>query len=131
MVDLPDRGGCRECQQMTTPLARTRKKMDIRVYSQFPDLNPFCFGRAMRPELEETLAHLHQQLESIDDLDEAEVQRLRVAAFEIQSTLDRSDVSSATLAGRLEEATRQFSQSHPVLTNTVGRIADLLSQMGI
>ncbi len=85
----------------------------------------------MRPELEETLSQLHLQLESIDDLDEAEVERLRAAAHEIQSTLDRSDISSASLAERLQEATSKFSQSHPVLTNTVGRIADLLSQMGI
>ena len=85
----------------------------------------------MRPELEKTLAQLHQQLENIEDLNEADVQKLREVAQEIQSTLDRSDVSSATLAERLEEATRQFSQSHPALTNTVGRIADLLSQMGI
>lgn len=85
----------------------------------------------MRQKLEEILAELHTQLENIDDLDESQIQMLQSAAQEIQTTLDHSDVSSASLAQRLEEATRQFSQSHPTLTNTVGRIADLLSQMGI
>ena len=85
----------------------------------------------MRQKLEEVLEELHAQLESVENLDEEQVQKLRDAAQEIQSTLDQADVSSASLAQRLEEATQQFSHSHPTLTTTVGRIADLLSQMGI
>lgn len=85
----------------------------------------------MRQKLDEILAELHAQLETVDDLNEEQLQQLRAAALEIQETLDQSDVSSASLAERLDEATRQFSHSHPTLTNTVGRIAHLLSQMGI
>ena len=85
----------------------------------------------MRQTLDEILVQLHEQLANVDDLDDEQVQQLRAAVAEIESTLDRTDVSSAGLAGRLEEATRQFSHSHPTLTTTVGRIADLLAQMGI
>ena len=85
----------------------------------------------MRQSLEETLEDLHRQLEQTDDLDAEEIAALRKAVTEIQETLDRSDVSSSSLAQRLQESTQHFSQSHPVLTQTVGRIADLLAQMGI
>ncbi len=85
----------------------------------------------MRQKLEEVLAELHEQLGSIDDMDEAQLEMLRTATAELQSTLDQAEVNSASLAKRLNDASQQFSQSHPLLTNTVGRIADLLSQMGI
>lgn len=85
----------------------------------------------MRQQLEATLEELHEQLHSVDNLDSEQIHLLRSALEEIQTTLDRSDVSSSTLGQRLRDATRQFSQSHPVLTDTAGKIADLLSQMGI
>ena len=86
---------------------------------------------AMRTELHEALRQLHSALESIDSLEPDEVARLRRAAEQISSTLDEGDVDSATLAKRLQEQTEAFQESHPVLTQTVGRIADMLSQMGI
>ncbi|WP_145085771.1 DUF4404 family protein [Aureliella helgolandensis] len=85
----------------------------------------------MRQNLEPILEELHAELENAQDLDAEQLDMLRTAVAEIQSTLDQTDVSSATLAQRLQEATDQFSQSHPVLTNTIGRFADLLAQMGI
>lgn len=85
----------------------------------------------MRQSLDETLKDLHEQLESVDDLDEDQIEMLHTALSEIKTTLDEKEVSSAGLAERLKEATQQFSGSHPVLTNTIGRVADLLSQMGI
>ena len=85
----------------------------------------------MRETLDETLKDLHDQLGSIEDLDDERIEMLRNAVAEIQATLDEQHVSSAGLAQRLQEATQQFNSSHPVLTNTVGRIADLLSQLGI
>lgn len=85
----------------------------------------------MRQTLEETLQDLHDQLSRTEDLDAEEVAMLRHAANEIQATLDQADVSSAGLARRLQEATQHFSETHPRLTQTVGRIADLLSQLGI
>jgi len=85
----------------------------------------------MRQTLDETLSDLHEQLSKVDDLDSDQIEMLRSAVTEIQETLDKKDVHTAGLAEQLREATREFSNSHPVLTNTVGRIADLLSQMGI
>ena len=67
----------------------------------------------------------------MDELDAADRERLRKSVDEIQASLDRHDVSSKSLADRLNEATDRFSESHPVLTQTVGRVADMLAQMGI
>jgi hypothetical protein len=85
----------------------------------------------MRNELDEALQQLHSALASIDSLEPDEAERLRRAASEISGTLDRKDVDSATLARKLYAQTESFQDSHPVLTQTVGRIADMLSQMGI
>lgn len=85
----------------------------------------------MRNELEEALQQLHSALESVTNLDPEEAERLRRAVSEISSTLDEQDVDSASLAKRLSEQTESFQDSHPVLTETVGRVADMLSQMGI
>ena len=85
----------------------------------------------MRQTLDETLTELQDQLAHLKDLDQEQLEKLRAAAQQISDTLDHQDVSSATLAQRLQEATRQFEQSHPQLTTTVGRIADLLAQLGI
>ncbi len=85
----------------------------------------------MRQKLEETLNDLHEQLVDVENLDDEQKAMLRQALEEIKSTLDQDDVNSASLAERLQESTEQFKHTHPTLTNTVGRIADLLSQMGI
>ncbi len=85
----------------------------------------------MRQTLDSTLKDLHDQLANVEDLDADQIQMLKTALAEINDTLDQQDVSSATLAGSLQEATQQFSGTHPLLTNTIGRMADLLSQMGI
>ena len=85
----------------------------------------------MRKDLEEALGQLHTALESVDNLEPEEAERLKTAVREIASTLDDQQVDSASLAGRLYEQTEAFQESHPVLTQTVGRIADILAQMGI
>lgn len=85
----------------------------------------------MRNDLEDALRQLHSALESIENLEPDEAERLRGAAARISSTLDQQDVDSATLAKQLQKQTESFQESHPVLTQTVGRIADMLSQMGI
>ncbi|GIW96999.1 MAG: hypothetical protein KatS3mg111_0332 [Pirellulaceae bacterium] len=85
----------------------------------------------MREKLEQTLQQLHELLHEAEDLTEEDRAMLRQAAEEIQATLDDEHVDSASLAHRLVESTKKFRDSHPMLTNTVGRLADLLSQMGI
>ena len=76
----------------------------------------------MREELDDALKQLHTTLESIDNLEADEQERLREAVSEISSTLD---------AKMLQQQTDAFQESHPVLTQTVGRVADMLAQMGI
>ena len=52
---------------------------------------------------------------------------------EQQSGHSESEEAGAgeTLIRRLREATSQFEESHPALTEVVGRIADVLSHLGI
>lgn len=85
----------------------------------------------MRQTLDETLQDLHRQLQEVKDFDAEHVALLRATVAEIEDTLDKNEISSASIAERLRAATEQFSGSHPVLVGTVGRVADLLSQMGI
>ncbi|MCO8124889.1 DUF4404 family protein [Stieleria sp. TO1_6] len=85
----------------------------------------------MRQELEEALTQLKSALDSIENLGPDEAEHLRRAVGQISATLDEQDVNSATLAKQLQEQTGSFQESHPVLTQTIGRIADMLSQMGI
>ena len=85
----------------------------------------------MRSELDATIARLHEQLADIDDLDPAEIARLKAELDEIRETLDEQDVNSATLAERWQKQVEPFRESHPVLTENAGRVADMLSQMGI
>ncbi len=85
----------------------------------------------MRESLEETLKNLHEQLAAEKQLDPDQVAMLRSAAEEIEQTLDRADVSSAGLAQEMQTKSASFSETHPMLAQTIGRIADLLSQMGI
>ena len=90
--------------------------------------------------LEQVLVELEVQLESSDDLSPEQVVRLRAAADDIRSTLESSErsagesvqeVDAGLLSRQWDEATRGFTESHPVLASTLGRIADLLAQIGI
>lgn len=85
----------------------------------------------MRTELDAAIAHLHDELTRIDDLEPAEIERLRTELDEIRETLDEQDISSSSLAERWQAQLEGFRESHPVLTENAGRIADMLSQMGI
>ncbi len=85
----------------------------------------------MRQQVEDAIKQLHNELESAKDLGPDEAVEIRRAIDEISDTLDAQDVNSASLAKRLNDYTESFQESHPMLTQTVGRIADMLSQMGI
>ncbi len=82
-------------------------------------------------DLISALETVHQELEQTEHLDEADVARLRQTMAEIQSVLDESAESKSTLSDQVADSARQFEKSHPLLTNTLGRIADMLQQMGI
>jgi uncharacterized phage infection (PIP) family protein YhgE len=85
----------------------------------------------MRTELEKTLDQLHLQLQDVSELDEDEREQLRTTVAKIKSSLDEAEVNSHSLATGLQAATQSFSDAHPKLTENLGRVADMLSQMGI
>ncbi|MEO1617485.1 MAG: DUF4404 family protein [Planctomycetota bacterium] len=85
----------------------------------------------MRKELDEALVQLRASLDGIESIDSEEADRLREAATTIAETLDEADVNSASLAKRMQDQCESFQESHPTLVSTAGRIADMLSQMGI
>jgi len=83
--------------------------------------------------LKESLDELREALEAPDDLDEALRAELRSAAQEILEALDPDHERqlSGSLRERLTNALEDFEKSHPKITETVGRLADALSDMGI
>ena len=84
-------------------------------------------------QLSKTLEKLHRELEEAPSLD-AESHRLLVEVLrDIESLLasEDSDHTSDSLLDRLRSATGEFEESHPTLTEAVGRVADVLSRMGI
>ncbi|MEM8665984.1 MAG: DUF4404 family protein [Planctomycetota bacterium] len=82
-------------------------------------------------ELNEALEAVHEQLSEADHLDPSDVEKLRTTMNEIQSVLDSQERESESLSERVSHSAKRFEESHPVLTDTLGRIADMLQQMGI
>jgi len=85
------------------------------------------------PSLNEIIDELREALEAPDDLDEALRSELRSAAEEILEALnpDHERELSSSLRDRLTNSLEKFEKSYPRLTETIGRLADALSDMGI
>ncbi len=85
------------------------------------------------PSLSEILDELREAIEDPDDLDEALRADLRGAAQEILEALDPDHERelSGSLRDRLTDTLERFEKSHPKITETIGRLADALSDMGI
>ncbi len=82
-------------------------------------------------ELIDALDVVHRQLAEAEHLDADEVEKLRDTMSEIQAVLDQESERGETLSDRVSISARRFEESHPVLTETLGRVADILQQMGI
>ncbi len=89
-------------------------------------------------ELRDTLAHLHEQLESGGPVQGESRELLQEALGEIQGALDRagtgeqpSSADDPTLRDRLARMTEDFEEEHPKLAAAIGRVADALSNLGI
>jgi hypothetical protein len=80
-------------------------------------------------ELERLLEKLHDEVASIDSVDEKSLQLLRDLDKDIDELLDRSDTGS--VLERLREAIKQFEVSHPALTSMLAEISNILSNAGI
>ena len=85
------------------------------------------------PSLNETIDELREALEAPDDLDEELRAELRSTAEEILEALDPDHERelSSSLRDRLTDTLEKFEKSHPKITETIGRLADALSDMGI
>jgi hypothetical protein len=102
------------------------------------------FGEILvsKEKIEELLRQLHNELAEANNVDAELSERLRGTAAEIQAAIQRqqplpttldktTDAEEAGVINQLRDAAERFEDSHPTLTNTVGRIADALSQLGI
>jgi len=96
-------------------------------------LRVYCSSRLenVSEQLTETINELRTQLQSLEHLDEEDRRKLREALEEIRESLDQDHIDSGGLAKSLHQLTEQFSDAHPRLTETAGRFADMLAQMGI
>ena len=86
-----------------------------------------------RSPVNEIIDELREVLEDPDDLDEGLRAELRGAAEEILEALDpdHDRELSGSLREHLTDTLERFEKSHPKITETVGRLADALSDMGI
>jgi hypothetical protein len=83
-------------------------------------------------QLHEALNEVHELLEDTADLQEEDRAELRSAIREIRVALDAGAESDAgSIRERLKAAVERFEESHPRLTEMVGRIADSLAELGI
>ena len=85
--------------------------------------------RSLRAILDE----LHERLERSSDLDPASQDALREAARDIRAALDDEPDADPwnALRDRIARALERFEGEHPRLTDTVRRLVDQLSEMGI
>lgn len=80
-------------------------------------------------ELTELLKKLHDEVDSIKDVDEKSLQLLRDLEKDIDDLLERSEPDS--LIERLRDAIRQFEVTHPSLTTMLSEISNILNNAGI
>ena len=81
-------------------------------------------------DLDEALEVVLRELSRSDHLDADEVEKLKATMNEIETVLgDRAD-QEESLSERVTSSARRFEESHPVLTENLGRLADILQQMG-
>jgi hypothetical protein len=96
--------------------------------------NRFPFTRidpVSHQELDEALEVVRRELSRSDHLDADEVEKLKSTMREIKAALDeRADDEEESLSERVAHSARRFEESHPVLTENLGRLADILQQMG-
>ena len=82
--------------------------------------------------LREKLAELHAELAKTESVDERSREALEHLLRDIQALLEESgERQHASLSERISQATRDFEESHPTLSATLGRVADALSNLGI
>ena len=82
--------------------------------------------------LRETLEALHEELAHAEPVDEEARALLGEVLEDIHALLDGPDPDAHEgLLERLQTATRRFEESHPSITDAVGRVASALANLGI
>ncbi len=83
--------------------------------------------------LRDTLEHLHKELQQAGGVDDRSRELLRDVMDDIHAILDPSapEARPGSLVERLREAVDDFEESHPAVTEAVGRVVDALAKMGI
>ncbi len=82
-------------------------------------------------ELHDRIERLRERLSTETNLDADLRTSLLRLLDEIQQQRTPANASSTSLAGRVAQAAEDFEHSHPVLAETIGNVADVLSRLGI
>jgi hypothetical protein len=94
----------------------------------------------MEPDvLRAQLAHLHEQLRNVRDVDPGSNELLGEVLKDIQRLLEparavdppASPPAAASLPARLEKIAAQFDADHPKLAASARRLIDLLGKVGL
>ncbi len=84
--------------------------------------------------LREMLEKLHEELQRAGtDVDERSRELLRAIMNDIRVIVEpaEGEATLESLGQRLRESVDSFEESHPALTEAVGRVVDALAKMGI
>ena len=84
--------------------------------------------------LRETLEKLHEELQRAGtDVDDRSRELLRAIMDDIRAIVEPAEGAAPleSLGQRLRESVDAFEESHPALTEAVGRVVDALAKMGI
>ena len=82
-------------------------------------------------KLTQLLEQLLGELSNATGLDDKSRELLRALNADIESLLERSGESRASLLERLEESIERFEESHPALTATLAQLLNALNNAGI
>jgi hypothetical protein len=88
-----------------------------------------------KAQLRERIQELLGELDQVEAADPDARDRLAAVLEDIRTAVEdtgeEESESSESLLERLNEAARQFEESHPTLVAMVGRVAESLSNLGI
>jgi Domain of unknown function (DUF4404) len=79
----------------------------------------------------ESLEQLRAELAASRSLSAAERERLERLIADVHEHVDLERDEPHSLTDRLQEATSQLEESHPLLTQAIGAVAEALSRLGI
>jgi len=86
-----------------------------------------------QPRLRQLLEQLHAELQRADGLDNRSRELLGSALSDIDDLLEGAEGGKRpeSISERLRDAVGAFEETHPRLTEAIGRVVDTLSKMGI